>query len=127
MFVLPFIIPLYYSVLIPIPPPVEIAEKAEEHIVEIASDPIACSCVAYVHGKRPDMQLVDANRLQATTTEPSDGAVALMYYPHSNMYHVAFVESIDGNSITVSEANYSPCKVTKRTIQLPHNKIIGYF
>lgn len=86
---------------------------------------IACNCVAFVLQYRPDIPNTNASDMIIATTTPTKGAVAVMYYPHSGMYHVALVTSVQGDTLTLLDANYTPCAVTERTVTLP-DRIIGY-
>jgi surface antigen len=40
--------------------------------------------------------------------------------------HVAYIEAVTGTSLTVSEANYIPGRVTSRTLSLDSPVIRGY-
>lgn len=110
------------------------AKQEVEHIVtkeeiheETVTPDIACSCVRYAHTKRPDIPLIDAEDHVISTTTPFVGAVAKMYYPNSGTWHLAYVEYVDlerGLAI-VDDANYEPCKVTRRWITLPY-RVVGY-
>lgn len=131
---LPILFPLLASVLIPVPPPTiaqftidTVEEEKVEHIEPLPL-PVACSCVQYVKTRRHDAPLIDAERYQVATTTAFVGAVVKLFYPHSGVYHVAYVEYIDTtkNRILLAESNYEHCKITKRWVQLPHKKILGY-
>lgn len=121
--ILELIFPLWYhTFLAPILPPEHIPE---EKTVHITTDSILCSCVSFVRQWRPDIPLMDASRFVPATTTPSLGAVAVMYYPNSGMSHLAIVIAVDGDTITVRDANYRPCRETVRTITLP-DRVVGY-
>ena len=86
---------------------------------------IACSCVDFVRQYRADIPSMNADRFVPATTTPREGAVAIMYYPHSGQSHLALVLAVEGDKITLRDANYEPCMVTERTVTLP-DRIVGY-
>ena len=104
--------------------------KQQDHIEEKSDhkntpDLVYCSCVAYTKTKRPDIPLMDASRFTPATTTPFVGAVAVLYYPHSGMHHLAYVEEIGDGYIILSDSNYKPCQITRRKVALP-DRILGY-
>ncbi len=105
---------------------VHIADTKETEHTQGVTDNVACSCVAYVRARGGDIPLVDASEMRSATTTPYVGGVALMYYPHSGMWHVAYIEAVHNTYIVVAESNDEPCSITRRTIALPHNRIVGY-
>lgn len=100
-----------------------VAIEKTEHISDYS---VACSCVAYARTRRPDIPSMDASLFVATTTTPYVGAIALMYYPRSGLYHLAYVEDVGDGYIVLSESNYVTCTIGTRRIELPHNRVIGY-
>lgn len=119
---LELVAPLIVSVLMQTP--AETTERPEKQEAPITNN-VACNCVAFVRSKRPDLPLLDASMFRPSTTTPFIGAVALMYYPHSGLWHIAYVEEVGDGYITIQDANYSPCAVTRRTIRLP-DRVRGY-
>ena len=97
----------------------------EKTAYEETREDIACNCMAWVRQYRPDLPDVNASDLTPKSATPTPGAVALMYYPHSGMWHVAYVEEVGDGYITIQDANYSHCAVTRRTILLP-DRVRGY-
>ena len=86
---------------------------------------IACSCVDFVRQYRSDIPSMNADRFVPATTTPREGAVALMHYPHSGAWHLAIVLDFGEGWVRLRDANYEPCKVTERVVQLP-DRIVGY-
>ena len=87
---------------------------------------VACSCVQYVLSRGVDIPNVNASDIHPLSDTPRPGGTAIMYYPHSGMSHVAYIEEVGVGWIRVSESNYEHCKITHRTLTLPHNRIVGY-
>lgn len=84
----------------------------------------ACNCTYYAKQRRPDLpnNLGNANTWYSRASaqgysvgyEPVAGAVG---EATSGYMHVVYVESVDGDMVTVSEWNYSgPCQLTYRTV-----------
>lgn len=99
-----------------------IEEKTAHETTRVA---IACNCMAYARQYRSDLPDVNASDLTPTSATPTPGAIALMYYPQSGLWHVAYVEEVGSDWIRIVDANYSPCAVTRRTIHLP-DRVKGY-
>lgn len=119
---LELVAPLFVSVLLQTT--AETPESPEKHEAPITNN-VACNCVSFVRSKRPDLPPLDASMFRPSTSTPFVGAVALMYYPHSGLWHVAYVEEVGSGWIRIIDANYSPCAVTRRTIHLP-DRVKGY-
>jgi hypothetical protein len=83
-----------------------------------------CNCVDYARwltgGKLPTGLTTLSGKLKIiNTSTPKEGRVAIMAVgPYG---HVGYVSSVDDSgknlSITIYEANYKTCKITKRTIK----------
>lgn len=124
MFYLALIAPLLIASF-PVPVPTITADNIEK--VETRNMPrtVACNCVAFARTKRPDLPGMDARNYRISTTTPFIGAIAKMYYPHSGLYHLAYVIDFGDNWVELIDANYKTCQVTHRRVMLP-DRILGY-
>lgn len=102
-----------------------VAHIEEKTAHETTREAVACNCMAFARQYRHDLPDVNASDLTPTSATPTPGAIALMYYPHSGMWHVAYVEAVGEGWLRIVDANYSPCAVTRRTIKLP-DRVRGY-
>ena len=91
-----------------------------------------CSCVSYVKAKR-DLTVPIGNPwdlahgrtdLTVYKIDPFVGAIVVLR--EGPVWHAAYVESVHGDTFTVSEANYVPCKTTSRTLLVTDPDIVGY-
>lgn len=84
------------------------------------------SCVSYVRYKRPDQDEPwgSPNKVQAYPLTPSPGLIVIT--TEGPVGHAAYIESVASGSMTVSEANYIPGKVTTRTLPIDAPQIRGY-
>lgn len=105
----------------------ETSETVHREKIETRDVPhtVACNCVALARTKRPDLPGMDASMYKISTTTPFIGAVAKMYYPHSGLYHLAYVVDFGKDWIEILDSNYKPCEVTHRRVLLP-DRILGY-
>ncbi len=108
--------------LSPVVPNIETEKKVN---LSVHPDSVLCNCVEYTRQYRPDLPSMDAGAFVVSTTTPSVGAVAKMFYPRSGLYHLAVVEEVGDGWITIRDANYTPCKETVRKIWLP-DRVLGY-
>lgn len=93
-------------------------EPERPKVVELP-DPILSNCYAYVkmvYPSLPPMATILSN-LEAT------GEVAVFYYPNSNLYHFAVVESVE--PFIVTDTNYG--SATKKTRQESGRNLIGFY
>lgn len=129
MFTILIALPLLYAEMRPLQIAlVEQEAKQQDHTEKIQHygyEDTHCSCVAYARIHRPDVPFINASDVTISTTTPFVGAVVKMYYPHSGMYHLAYVESVGDGYIDIVESNYKPCSVTKRRVTLP-DRVLGY-
>lgn len=73
-------------------------------------------------------RLIDARNLDLTLNSPPiRGGIVKMKY--DEVYHLAYVESIDPDGINISEQNFSKdpeCPVTYRKIKFDDKSILGF-
>lgn len=143
-----WLIPVVFaSSIIPLPPvepvinqplteKIEVSIPTSETIVkpeapQQATQPlkIECSCVMYIRSKGiPMPTLYDARNLDITLNSPPiRGGLVKMKY--GEVYHLAYVESIDPDGINISEQNFSKdptCPVTYRKIKFDDPAILGF-
>ena len=87
----------------------------------------SCSCVIYARWKSgidfPPIGL--AKNLKTNSDWPSVGAIVKTT---DNPYtgHLAVVIAIEGNTLTVAESNYIPCREGTRKLNIDDASIIGY-
>jgi hypothetical protein len=83
------------------------------------------SCVMYVKWKTGDTSVWGyPNRITAYDITPSAGMVVLT--TEGPVGHTAYIEAVDDTNIYVSEANFIPGAVTKRSIPRTSEFIRGY-
>jgi len=138
---------VFASSIIPLPPiepivnqplteKIEVSIPTSETIVKLeatseATQPlkIECSCVMYIRSKGiPMPTLYDARNLDITLNSPpiKRGIVKMQY---GDVYHLAYVESIDPDGINISEQNFSKdptCPITYRKIKFDDKSILGF-
>lgn len=105
----------------------ETSERAqtEKSVTKDEPDTVACNCVKFVRTKRADAPFINAKDFRIATSTPFIGAIAKMYYPHSNTYHVAYVVDFGDDWVEILDANYKSCQITHRRVYMP-DRIIGY-
>jgi len=81
----------------------------------------ACSCVIYARETTGIQVRGYAGAIRPNSYSPVVGGLALT----RSYGHVAVVTGISGNYITVREANYSPCRITTRTVS--RSEFRGYY
>ncbi len=110
-----------------VPPKSPVSEVQSEVKTEHAvSESVACSCVRFVVLRGGNIPLIDASRIKPSTTTPSVGAVAVEYFPRSGLHHVSHVVAVGTSTVDVVEANYRPCEITYRTINLASTRLLGF-
>jgi len=93
-----------------------------------------CSCVSYAQAKAGvKIRVGYAKNTPINSKKPQKGAILVTKensraLAKKGIYtgHNAYVEDFTEKTITVSEANYSPCKVTTRVIKIDSPVILGY-
>ncbi len=102
--------------------------SASENAKASACD--ACNCVTWVRCAKASwlpyglFTLADKKRvMNSSSADPGKVAVHNIYYPYG---HVSYITKVKGSTIYIEEANYSRCKVTKRSGSKSNLKIIGY-
>ena len=83
-----------------------------------------CSCVLYVKALGHDIS-GNAVNLKVNTTTPQVGGLALFRYP-DGQGHVAFIEQVLEDGITVSETNYNRCQWSRRFVEFNNYALRGY-
>ncbi len=108
----------------------ENSAKAEVlHKAEQASTGF-CSCVQFVKGLTGyDKVVGKAKNWPINSTLPSVGGVVITRESSAGTYtgHVAFITSIEGNTMTLTEANYIHCKKSQRKMQIDDPIIVGFW
>lgn len=120
--ILEIAMPLLSSVLFPRMP---IEEHIEKTAHETRND-VLCSCVSYVRLYRPDIPSKNAHEFRAATSTPFVGAVALMRYPASGVYHLAYVNEVRENTVILMHANVIPCEESVEEMHINNERILGY-
>jgi hypothetical protein len=107
-----------------------LGELANITAMASCDDTYKCNCVLWVRNCKAywlpsGMTYIWEKKSKINTQEAKSGRVAVMdiYYPYG---HVAYITKVSGSSISVQEANYTPCKVTSRTGTKSGMKIAGY-
>lgn len=90
----------------------------------VSFDP--CSCVSYAKAKTGFSQVVGyAKNWPINSAYPTKGGVVVTA---EGFYgHVAYITEVYEDSFKVTEANFTKCSVTTRTIQLTNSNIIGFY
>lgn len=83
-----------------------------------------CSCVLYMRSLGHDVY-GNALNVPSNTTTPSVGDLALFTYPNGKG-HVAFVEQVLQDGISVSETNFKNCQWTRRFVEFDNYALRGY-
>lgn len=91
--------------------------KGEEHKW------VVCSCWALVKTKVPN--LPNMAKIIPNKSKPKSGRVLVMQY--GNLKHVAYIEKVGLETLTIIEANYESCLVGRREIPITDMAIVGYF
>ncbi len=85
-----------------------------------------CSCVTFVKRITGVQESVGAARnWKINSTFPQVGGVVVT--KESSYGHVAYIEAIDGNIMTLVEANYIPCKKSERKMAIDDPRIKGFW
>jgi hypothetical protein len=91
---------------------------------------IKCNCVLYAKSKVPSLPgglwtLADKMKI-VNSYIPLVGEVAIMNYAYP-WGHVGIVVAVNGDKITIEEANFKRCEITRRTGTREELRILGYF
>lgn len=86
----------------------------------------SCSCAKYAYVSIDGVPLKDADEFVPNSYEPVVGGLALFHYK-SGESHVAVITAINGTSLTVKEANYHPCLIDKRVVDMSDPSLIGFW
>jgi hypothetical protein len=103
--------------------PIGPVEPEKEEPIEIDTE-VLCNCYLYTE-QYLGIDLPPMNSIQPSTTTPSVGAVAVMWYGH--VKHVAVVTAIDGDRVKLSEGNLHRCQRTDREIPLSYPRLVGFY
>lgn len=95
------------------------------------SEAVLCSCVKGVREFIPNMPYGDANNIFANT-EAFEGAVAIFWFPPSDMYpegtkHVAYVAKIEGDRFYIKQTNKETCKYTEEWVSFSSANLLGFY
>lgn len=114
-----------YAVVATSVPPVA-SEKQESALERTILPNVACSCIQYVKMRLGGISESWGypNKMKAYEISPYVGGVVVT--TEGPVGHVALIEAIEGTTLTVSEANYVRCKITRRTIEMNAPQIRGY-
>lgn len=123
--IIEIIAPLLAHILIPIPPEQKLEYTVESHIEIATPEPLKCNCVRYLREMGVELPVGDL-KFTPTTQEPLIGSVAIFYYPHSNLYHVAVVTKVGLNWFVVKESNYNHCQVGTRIVDINDPSLVGF-
>lgn len=87
----------------------------------------ACSCVSYARWKSGIFtgRIGVARRHPINSNVPTVGAIVVTN--ESKAGHVGVVISVEGETFTITEANYSRCKVGTRTLSINSKVIKGFY
>lgn len=84
---------------------------------------VVCSCWATVKTKVDKLpKMVD---IIPNTSNPKPGEVAIFQY--GNIKHIAYIEKVVRNKITLYEGNYKPCVLARREVINTDHNLVGYF
>ena len=84
---------------------------------------VLCNCYAYV--KQTFEELPWTGEIHRNLSDSGD--VAVFYYPNSNLYHYAVVESESEETFTISETNFTTCMKTIRVISKSNIRLLGFY
>jgi hypothetical protein len=94
------------------------------------TDPHKCNCVFYVRARVPKLPfglwtITDKKKIVNDHT-PKIGSVAIMYVglPWG---HVGIIKEVTEDHLTIEDANFKTCKITRRHGTSADLMIIGYF
>ena len=84
-----------------------------------------CSCVIFARWylNREEIRGI-AGAIKPSSQEPKIGSVVLLR--EGELGHTAVVIGIEGDTLYLLEANYTPCKLTTRQMKIGDSKIKGY-
>lgn len=104
-------------------------KSVSEWIAEDKSNSINygfCSCVIFVKRLTGYDKVVGEAKNWPTNSEiPSIGGVVVL--DEGNVGHVAYITSVNGDSFTISEANYIICQRSSRTLNISDKSIMGFW
>ena len=89
-----------------------------------SSEPVECSCVAYLTSLGIKLPLGDAIDITPNST-PHVGGIALFTY--GKLGHVALITSIDDTGFTVKEGNYHRCQQDTRYVLWTDAHLTGFW
>lgn len=101
--------------------------KKVVHVTHVAVKTAQCSCVLYAKALTGYTKSIGiARRWTKNSSVPVVGGIVITN--ESPAGHVAFVAAIDGDTITLDEANYIRCKITTgRKLNINNPIILGYW
>jgi hypothetical protein len=85
-----------------------------------------CSCVSYSKAKTGFSKSIGLARNWPTNSSvPVAGGVVVTW--ESRAGHVGYILAVTTTTITITEANYSHCKLTTRTLNINDKRIKGFW
>lgn len=97
-----------------------------EALYEVRYNQNLCSCVAFVKGITGFSETVGkAKNWPHNATLPQIGGVVITN--ESSAGHVAYIKTIVGNIMTLTEANFTPCQKDERKMVIDDSKILGFW
>ena len=88
-----------------------------------ASKWVVCNCYLYVKTYIKDIPSM--MKIEPNIDVPSVGGIAIFDY--EGIKHLAYITEVTEKGMEISEANYEPCVVGKRTIPLDDDALIGFW
>lgn len=109
----------------------EVTGLAEEALTDACNKPVNCNnCVYYARCRKPSLPYglitFEDKKAIINTYTPEVGAVAIIQ-TRSEYGHVAYVEAVEGETITLSEGNWSYGSCGQRTGTVESLHIVGFF
>ena len=89
-----------------------------------SSEPVECSCIAYLTSLGIKLPLGDAIDITPNST-PHVGGIALFTY--GKLGHVALITAISTSTFTIIEANYHRCTSDTRIINWNDKHLQGFY
>ena len=103
--------------------PVQIPQDIEVVMYPVP-DRVLCSCVLYAQ-YMGYLVYGDAWNVSINTSTPTVGSLAVFRY-NNGLGHIAIVEQVLQDGITVSETNFERCQWTRRFVEFDNYALRGY-
>lgn len=106
--------------------PEDVSRAYKNWLIEKTQQTGFCSCVTFVKRLTGyDKSVGTAKNWPINTKTPTVGGVVVTNESPSG--HVAYIMGVNGNLLTVKEANWVHCKLTTRTINTDDRIIKGFW